>query len=103
MLAYGAGGNTITLDMHGTRHCESCDQDRSFSVVLQYRYWGFDWIFNFLTMRKYIMRCDACENGLELDRKAVEAKLDGVPIPFIHRYGMLTLLELIALLLIWVA
>ena len=88
MIVWGSGGNVLDLGAVETRKCEVCEKDRPFKVVLQYRYWGLYWIFNSVTEKKYLLLCDVCQRGWELDARKVEAAMSKSPIPFMHRGGL---------------
>lgn len=63
MIIWGSGGDVINLGTLETRRCEVCEKDRPFNLILQYRYWGLYWIFNFVTEKKYMLLCDVCQRG----------------------------------------
>ena len=100
MIVWGSGGSTINLGPLDTRRCDICEKDRPFDVILQYRYWGLYWIFNFMTQKKYLLLCDVCERGWELEANKIESSLKSAPIPFMRRYGLLTLVGIVVLLVI---
>lgn len=101
MIVWGSGGDALNLGTLETRHCEVCEKDRPFSVILQYRYWGLYWIFNFVTQRKYMLLCDVCQRGWELERSKVDGLLKEVPIPFMRRFGGFVLIGVVAALVIF--
>lgn len=91
MIIWGSSGDTVDLGHIGTRYCETCGQDRPFSLVLQYRYWGLYWIFNFVTAKQYWVVCDACNRGWKIPAKTIPPNLSRIPIPFMRRYGLAVL------------
>ncbi|MBO0860803.1 MAG: hypothetical protein J2P21_20425 [Chloracidobacterium sp.] len=92
MIIWGRGGDVVNLGVLETRRCEVCEKDRPFNIILQYRYFGFYWVFNFVTQRKYLLLCSVCSRGWELDSAKVEPGLAKTPIPFMRRYGILVLI-----------
>ena len=100
MIVWGSGGDVINLGTPETRRCDTCERDRPFNVMLQYRYWGLYWIFNFVTEKKYMLLCSICSRGWQLETGKVEQALSSIPIPFMHRYGILVLIGVIAVLVI---
>lgn len=100
MIVWGSGGDVVNCGAVRLQHCETCEKERQFNLVLQYRYWGVYWIFNFITEKQYLLLCDVCNRGWELDSSEVESNLNEVPIPFLHRYGCFTILGGIAV--IWI-
>ena len=43
-----------------------------------------------------MLLCNVCSKGQELNNREVEFHLEENPIPFIHRYGCLALIGIIA-------
>ncbi len=101
MIVWGSGGDVIDCGSVATQHCEVCDKERQFNLVLQYRHWGVYWIFNFVTEKKYLMLCNICGRGWELEAYKVETEvLKESPIPFMKRFGCLTFIGIVAF--IWI-
>jgi hypothetical protein len=92
MIVWGSGGDVANLGVLETRRCDVCEKDRPFNIILQYRYWGLYWFFNFVTKKNYLLLCDACNRGWEIDDKKLEPHLTKTAIPFMHRYGILVLI-----------
>jgi len=97
MLIWGSGGDTIDLDSVGRKHCKNCDKDNLFRLFLEYEYHHFYYVFKWVSKKKYLMLCNVCHTGYELDKKAVEKNLKKDPIPFSHRYGLVFLVGLMAI------
>jgi hypothetical protein len=96
MIIWGSGGNVVPLGRHETRHCETCEKERLFNLVLRYRYWHLYWIFALVTQKKYLLVCEICQRGWELPSRTVEEAIGRVPIPFMRRYGFVALVLVIA-------
>lgn len=88
MLIWGSGGEMRDCGVAAHKNCETCEKERAFHVLLEYRYWGIYWIFNLITSRQYWLLCEICHRGWQLDRKEVEPELGQPNIPFMHRYGL---------------
>lgn len=58
MIIWGSGGDTVNLGTQETKYCNTCEKERPFNLILQYRYWGFYWFFNCVTQKKYLLLCD---------------------------------------------
>ena len=71
--------------------CHNCAQDQSFHIVLQYTYWHLYWLFGVVTRKRYMMLCDICRRGWDLEANKVEPFLDEPIIPFMNRYGLAAL------------
>ncbi len=99
MIIWGSGGDSANLGKVETRHCSTCEKDRPFNLVLNYRY-AHLYYLKWVTKKQYHLACDICNRGWELDTKTVEAKLEKSPIPFMHRFGWLFLVVPIVLVLI---
>jgi hypothetical protein len=87
MIIWGSGGKSIELGQSEVRRCSTCEKDRPFKVFLNYRYSHLYYIFGWITQKKYLLVCDVCHRGWELDAKKFEAERPKPPIPFTHRYG----------------
>lgn len=96
MIVWGSGGGGGDLGVVETKRCQTCDNERPFKLMLQYRYWH---VYNLrgLTSKKYLMVCDVCHYGRELDAAGVERNFEKHPIPFMTRNGWMFLLVLGAL------
>ena len=95
-----------SVKIHNTppRHCLTCGEVRSFSIRLQYGYFGLLCIFLTSWPKKYIYCCDVCEHGYELPEdiqenieKAVQ-ELGKSPIPWFSRYGLWIFLAVVMVL-----
>lgn len=95
MIIWNSGGDLVNLGTVEEKHCQVCEKDQSFGLILQYRYWGLYWIFNFVTKKQYTLVCDVCQRGWTLDKSEVEDNLDAVPIPFMRRFGLLVLIAVV--------
>ena len=62
-----------------------------FDLIMQYRYGGLYWVFNFVMEKKYLLLCQACGRGWELQPSAVEGRIKAPSIPFMRRYGLASL------------
>jgi|SRR5437773_10598507 hypothetical protein len=92
MIVWGSAGDVVNLGPHESKLCETCGTQRPFNMILQYRYGGLYWVFNFVMQRKYLLACDVCKRGWELDERKAEAALKTKPhIPFMRRFGLLAL------------
>lgn len=96
LLIWGSRGKTIDLGPCQTHYCHTCERDRSFHILLHYRYWHLYYIFAFITRKLYLLSCDACGRGPELNAADVEQRVPQVPIPFMHRRGLLVLIGMVA-------
>ncbi len=101
MIIWSSGGDVVQLGAVGEQPCENCDQERPFSVVLNYRYFGFYFVFNCVTERNYLVACDVCGSGLKINPKNFQGELPPARIPFMRRYGLLVLGLLVAALVVF--
>lgn len=95
MIVWGSGGDIINFGTLKTQYCSICEQERPFHLILQYKYWGLYWIFNFVTEKRYFLLCEVCQRGWELDSNKVEKTLKSVPIPFMRQYGLFVLFSIV--------
>ena len=91
MIIWGSGGGGADLGVAEHRACPTCERERPFKVLLQYRY-AHLYYLRWVTKKAYFLACEVCQRGFALDAKAVEAKLEKHPIPFMTRYGWAFLL-----------
>jgi len=97
MLVWGSGSDTKDLGMVEKRHCDACEKERPFKLFLQYRFAHIWYLFSWVTKKEYLLLCDVCRRGVQLDKKKVESKLRENPIPLRRRYGWMLLVVLIAI------
>ena len=100
MIIWGSGGGGADLGVAEHRACPTCEKERPFKVLLQYRY-AHLYYLRWVTKKAYFLACDVCQRGFALDAKAVEAKLEKHPIPFMTRYGWTFLLGIPAVFLLF--
>jgi hypothetical protein len=86
MIVFGRGGKAKDLGLAEHRVCPTCEKERPFNLVIQYRYAHLFWL-RWVTHKQYLLACSVCHRGERVDSKEVEAKLDRHPIPFMTRYG----------------
>lgn len=86
MIIWGSGGGGADLGQVELRHCETCEKERPFKLLLQYRY-AHLYYLRWVTEKHYHLACDVCRRGWELKTADVEQKLEKNPIPFMTRYG----------------
>lgn len=97
MIIWGSGGGSADLGVAEHRACPTCEKERPFKVLLQYKY-AHLYYLRWVTKKAYFLACDICHRGAPLDAKAVEAKLEKNPIPFMTRNGWTFLVAFIGAL-----
>ena len=97
MIIFGSGGDVVPLGQTETRYCPVCERERTFSLVLHYRFSHVYYLFGMVEKRQYFEVCDVCNRGEKLDRKEIERQLGRVPIPFMRRFGCLVAILLLVL------
>ncbi|MFO1372626.1 MAG: hypothetical protein U1F42_09615 [Candidatus Competibacteraceae bacterium] len=95
-IIWGSGSDTKDLGVVETKHCDTCEKERPFKLILQYRYRHLYYLFSWISQKKYLLICDVCHHGCEVDSKKIEPKLKKNPIPFQRRYGWTFLVGLVA-------
>jgi hypothetical protein len=100
MLIWGSGGKVVELGAAGENPCPTCEKDRPFRHVLDYRYFHIWYLFGWVTRKVYATVCQVCGHGQQHESRAFEAKLGKVPIPLHHRRGGVLLLGAIAALVL---
>ena len=97
MIIWGSGNGGADLGVAEHRACATCEKERPFKVLLQYKY-AHLYYLRWVTKKVYYLACDVCHRGAELDARSVEAKLQKHPIPFMTRYGWAFLVAIPAML-----
>lgn len=97
MIVWGSSGDTVNFGPQEAKDCLTCEKSRPFDLIMQYRYGGLYWVFNFVMERKYLLLCSVCGRGWELPEKQVEQRVQMSRIPFMRRYGLLTLAAVVSL------
>ena len=100
MIIWGSGGGGVDLGEGETRPCPTCEKDRPFKVILQYKY-AHLYYLRWVTEKKYHLACDVCHRGWELKAEDVEAKLEKNPIPFMTRYGWAFLVGIVGVFVLF--
>ncbi len=98
MLVWGHASKSIRLGTAHRAFCPTCEKERDFHDVLEYRYGHLWYLFRWVSSRSYATVCDVCGRGKTHDTKAYEAKLAKSPIPAFDRLGGAVLLLAIGLL-----
>ena len=80
--------------------CSNCGQPRQFQLALQYRLVHLYFIFGTASQRQYSRRCTTCQHGWEIETSQATALVQKDPVPFMHRWGLLTGLVAFALLIV---
>src|SRR5262245_45455898 len=97
MIIWGSGGAGADLGHVENRQCPTCEKERSFKLLLNYRY-AHLYYLRWVTQKKYHLACDVCHRGWELPAKDIEPTLKANPIPFMTRFGWTFLVGLIAII-----
>ena len=88
------GRRSVKLSDGAHHHCQKCDEEKPFSIFLQYKVFGLFWIFLTSWSKLYTYCCNVCGKGWELQGEAKAEAEDAVsrlgksPIPFLHRFGL---------------
>ncbi|MDC8759554.1 hypothetical protein OIK44_18380 [Janthinobacterium sp. hw3] len=80
----------MDLGQVDTRACPSCEKERPFNLLLQYKY-RHVYYFRWVSKRVYHVACSVCNRGAQVDTKETQAKLEKDPIPFMTRRGWMFL------------
>lgn len=99
VIIWGSGNGSADLGVAEQRACATCERERPFKVLLQYKY-AHLYYLRWVTKKVYYLACDICHRGSELDARAVEGRLEKHPIPFMTRYGWAFLAAPVALLML---
>jgi hypothetical protein len=97
MIIWGSGGNNVDLGLVEHGYCETCQGQRAFRTLLQYRYAHIYWIFSWITRKQYFLLCEICNRGWTLNAMDVEKRISYNPIPFIRQWGWTFLVGLFVL------
>ncbi len=98
MIIWGSGGGASDVAPIEHRHCQTCENERPFQLLLHYRY-AHVYFFRWVTERKYHFVCEICRRGWELKASDIEPTLERDPIPFMTRRGWMFPVGVLALLI----
>lgn len=98
MIIWGSGGGGADLGVAEHKECATCEKERPFKVLLQYKY-AHLYYLRWVTSKTYHLACDVCHRGWELKAKDVEPTLKENPIPFMTRYGWTFLVGFVVLVI----
>ena len=99
MIIWNQGTRILNLGEIGERECPSCGTVQPVQLDLAYGFFALYWIFKRVTKKAYSLSCTECGESWTLDDpRKVEATVGKPPIPFMHRYGLLSLGVFVALL-----
>ena len=94
-IIWGSGGDSVDLGVVEHRQCEVCERDRPFKILLQYRYAHVYWVFAWITEKRYLLLCDICHRGWNLNAPEVEKTLSKSPIPCMRQWVWVFLASLV--------
>lgn len=91
MIFFGWRTHLLRLNRTEVHNCQICGQQRPFYLMLRYNRWHLYWLFGMVVSKQYMMLCDVCGQGWKLEAQAEERFFSKSPIPFMHRFGLLSL------------
>jgi hypothetical protein len=95
MIFWSLQQRSINLGQCETQWCAKCGGQRPFSILFNYKCFRLYWLFGVVFSRRYLKRCACCGGGWQLDPKNINARS---PIPFMQRFGLLTLIAALAVI-----
>ncbi len=98
MFLIGQGERVVDIGSAEPKHCPGCNETTDFQTRLRYKYGEFDLLFGFVYAKRYELACTRCNHGWILDTRSVEQTLEGNPVPFRLRFGLVALLGSLAAL-----
>jgi hypothetical protein len=96
MIIWGSKGEVADLGPRESKQCPTCERERTFKLMLQYKVRHVWYVFKWITDKQYALVCDVCHRGQQLVTKTVEEKIGKPPIPFMSRWGWTFLVGLVA-------
>jgi hypothetical protein len=99
MLIWGSRSKNVELGVVATQPCGTCEKERPFKLVLDYRYGHLWYLFRLVLEKNYAIVCEVCRRGWRVDAAKAEAGLGRNPIPFATRWSWAALVGLVALCL----
>ena len=101
MIVWGSKGEAVDLGAQESKHCPTCEKERPFHLLLQYKVRHIWYIFKWVSEKQYTLVCEVCHRGEKLVSKAVEAKLQKSPIPFMSRWSWVFLVAAIGCIVLF--
>ena len=100
MLVWGSKVGITDLGPQGSKHCPTCEKERSFRLMLRYKVSHLWYVIKWVSEKRYGVACEVCNRGDDLVTQAVEAKLGKPQIPTTHSRAWIAVVAAIACLLV---
>ena len=100
MLVWGSKVGITDLGPQGSKHCPTCEKERSFRLILRYKISHLWYVIKWVSEKRYGVACEVCNRGDDLVTQAVEAKLGKPEIPTTRSRAWIAVVAAIACLLV---
>lgn len=97
MIFYSTETKVVDLRRDAFRMCPKCAKIQVFHDALQYRCIALYYVFGVTEQKKYMSICQVCNYRIDLKKDEIQPSLERLPIPFLDRFGCLSLLVTIGL------
>ena len=91
MFIIWQSGQDLARADAGYRECGNCGAECSSTMIVRYSYTNFYFVLGVVTGYEYFLACDDCDACLQLPKAEAKAIAPHVPIPFMRRFGCLSL------------
>jgi hypothetical protein len=87
MLIWGSRSESKDLGPVETKACPTCERERPFHLIAQYRLHHIWYLFKWVSQKEYLQLCEVCRRGTAVDKSSpLMAQAKGA-IPAFHRYS----------------
>jgi len=87
MFNLSSSQELVQVNSGGVRHCEHCDQEASYSTMLEYTQRSFYMVVRWVTGRFYYYLCSNCLGTMATAPETIDPKEAKAAVPFFHRNG----------------
>ena len=97
MIFYSTETKVVDLGRDAFRVCPKCAKIQPFRDALQYRCIALYYVFGVTEHKRYLSICQVCKSRIDLKKDEIQPSLERAPIPFLDRFGCLSLMLAISL------
>jgi hypothetical protein len=102
-IVWQSGQDVVRAGDAADQHCHNCGRDCPHSIMVRYSYTDFYWVLGFVSKTEYFQACDRCNASIQLPKAEAKAICPHLPIPFMRRFGCLSVIAVFGLIAVFSA
>ncbi len=87
MLIWGSRTESKDMGPVETKPCPTCEKERAFHLIAQYRLHHIWYLFKWVSQREYLQLCEVCRRGTAVEKASPLMAKAKSAIPTYHRYS----------------